>query len=319
MEDVSALRKIQAGQTGQEKNLEEREKRAAEIEAQFEQQIGEIAQKIFKHFDAKGYAIPEVEWFSDQGANSVEHKYQVEEKMIYLIDYGCVYPKGTKRGEKGQPYLMLRSDAPELEELYEEKIRERDNAMFRCFNSSDEVMLDGEKVALNQRQIDLDKVGILDYLVYQDKYDYEQLVNELKYLDIFYGSVRNEYFEDPKLEEFFLEILIKKFQLKTEEKFPTKEEWIRAFQNITPQIIEELVESAMKDLQWSKDEADAGIVNYLKSVRPVVKDLKETTDGFFISDYGGVEEVEPPSADAALMERAKMHAEQYKGLIVPVL
>ena len=214
---------------------------------------------------------------------------------------------------------MLRTDASELEEMYIEKIKEQEDAIEEFTKSFAVTPMKDKNIVLNQRQELLDTGAAVDYLKYENSFDQDQLISDLKYLDIYYGSVRDDYFENPKLEFDFLENIIKAFNLKIEEGLPTKEEWIKLFQNINSENIQKLDEYFAKKYGWSEGDAEGAIRDYLRSVRPVAKDLKETPDAFFIRVYGGGDDVEPKSAELLLLERAKKHAEKYKGLLKPVL
>lgn len=323
IEDMTVLRKKNSYQKEREKNYHPLgfSKKSAEIEAHFETLIEQARKKIFDHFNAKGYYIPWIEWNENQGVDNLGRTFNMtdEDKMNYLLVYGCVYPKGTDLNEKNHPYSMLWTDAAELGNEYEKIKEEFDLEIAKLFETPRVDLQEGEKVILNDRQEKLTEEVDLSYLIYEDAFNEEQLINDLKYLDIYYGSVVNEYFESPKIEFTFLETIVDIFQLKNDNGIPTKEEWIRAFQNITTEKIQQATNVLMKELHWDEDEAGWGIRDYLRSVKPIAKDLKENPDAFFVRSYGGYNEVEPEKSESLLLERARMHAEKYKGLLQPVL
>lgn len=321
VEDVSVLRKKHATWHKYEEDTDRYHEKAKEIKTHYELLLKQIRKKIFNHFNDKGFVIPWVEWGQEYGTD--EHgmpcRYADEDKMEYLKIYGCVYPRGTNIHDKNHPYLMLRTDAPELEEEYDKIISERDEAIAGLTRATTITPSEDKGVVLNKRQGLLDSGTDLSYLKYENVFDEESLINSLKELDIYYGSVSNEYFEEPKLEYFILENLIKAYHLKTEDKLPTKDEWIRLFQNLISNNFQEACVELMKEMDWDKDAAEWTIKDYLRSVRSVVKDLKKTPDSFFFRFYGGDIEVEPLNAESLLTERARIHAEKYKGLLKPVL
>jgi len=321
IEDLSVLRKRHSAWHKHVKDREEFQKKRAEIEANFEPRIREIRKKIFDYFDKKGYVIPWVEWDTEQGTDKYGNPIIMndEDKMNYLKTYGCVYPRGADLKNKDTPYLMLRMDVPELEESYNRIINERNEVIDKLTKQTTISPTENKNIILNKRQEKLDCEAGLSYLKYENAFNEDWLILDLKSLDIYYGSVVNECFEDPKLEYICLKVLIASYTLKTKNNIPTRDEWIRLFQNISNETIQEASSRLANELDWNQKEAASAIKNYLRSVRPVVKDLKETSDSIFIRMYGGNTEVEPKNAELILLERAKRHATKYKGLLPPVL
>lgn len=252
-------------------------------------------------------------------------------------------------------------------------------------------VLKKENVLLNKRQELLKKAPVGFLFSAQKRLTRSELFFDLKIVDLYYGSIRNEDFEDPKMEYFYLEAFVHYLSLKTEDSVPIKKEWIRLYSNITPELIRKVAEQmvqksfqedeiteikkimenyvmqiyefihksfhtkeeiakALRDYlkiylppedaktfldnklspRKQKEERQKrikeylietkrGIISYLKSVRPVVEDLKKTPDAVFIRFYGGGKEVEPQSAELLLLKRAQKHAIKYKGLLPSVL
>lgn len=321
VEDVSVLRKKHSTWHKHEKDTLDFQKKQTGIETNFEPRISEIRKKIFDFFDQKGYIIPWVEWNTSQGTDRHGNPMTItdEDKMEYLKIYGCVYPRGSDLNNKDVPYLMLRMDAPELEESYNQITNERNEAIEQLRKQATITPTNNKSVALNKRQEELDSNTDLSYLKYENTFDNKQLIFDMKSLDIYYGSIVNEYFEDPKLEYTYLEALVAVYNLNTENNIPIREEWIRLFKNISNEKIQEVGERLANELNWDKNEAEWAIKDYLRSVRPVVKDLKEQSDAIFIRMYGGEIEVEPKNNEIILIERAKKNATKYKGQLPPVL
>ena len=188
---------------------------------------------------------------------------------------------------------------------------------------------------LNERQrlLELDRDAPIDYLTHENIFNRDFLLYDLKNLDIYYGSVRNEDFESPKIEWALQKAILEAFGLRKVNEYysndhsdysPTRNEWIKIHQNINIDIIEEAINRLMKELQWDnvewgKDSAKEAVISYLKSIKPVMGDLQETPDAVFISRTAGVTEVEPKSVNLLLMERAKKHTVKFKGALPPVL
>lgn len=317
IEDIFLLRKKHVSWDKYEKAERQYQEEKVKTEASFKQSIDEIRKKIFDHFDNKGYIIPWIEWDKNEGTNEQRNPITMtdEDKMEYLRWYGCVYPRSAKIGDKNIPCLLLGTDVPELKEAYEKIIKERDNAISQLPRPTVSSM-ENQDFVLNKHQSAIDAHAHLNYLIYENNFDHNHLIFDLKMLDIHYGSVRSEYFEEPKSENILLDLFIGQ----GEHKLPdNKNELLKSFQNITPEIIQEKSQHLMRQTGWNKNEAESIIKDYLRSVGPAIEDLKETQDAIFIRFYGGNGEVEPVSAESLLLARAKNHAEKYKGLLPPVL
>lgn len=321
IEDVSILRKKHSTWHKHQNDTQEFQKIQAKIEDDFKPRINKITKEIFDFFDKKGYIIPWIEWDAEYGTDKFGNPTHMtdEDKMAYLKVYGCVYPRGSDLNNKDIPYLMLRMDAPELDESYNQITNERNEAIEQLRKQTTITPTNNESVTLNKHQEELDRNTDLSYLKFENNFNNDQLIFDLKNLDIYYGSVVNEYFEDPKLEYTYLEALVAVYNLKTENNIPTREEWIRLFENISNERIYEVGKHLANELNWDQNEAEWAIKDYLRSVRPVVKDLKEQPDAIFIRMYGGEIEVEPKNAEIILIERAKKNTTKYKGQLPPVL
>lgn len=296
-------------------------KRADAIEAKFSPQISEIRQKIFKYFADRGYMIPWIEWDQTEGVNKKGNPMAMtdDEKMEYLCVYGCVYRPGTDFSKKNNDYLMLNTAAPELQAEYEKIIAAQNQELKKLdneiFGSEQKILESG----ISCRQENMKAEGLGDYFLDEKKISNSRLLAELKRIDIFYGSVKNEYFENPKLEEKCLAAIVKSADLPTDGLVATKDSWIRLFGNLNQIIIKKAVADLMKAADIEEPEAQTEIVSYLQSIRSVVLDLKKVPDSIFIRRYGGEDFVEPAAADKFLEKRARQHTLDYKGKLPPYL
>jgi hypothetical protein len=150
---------------------------------------------------------------------------------------------------------------------------------------------------------------------YLKKLDDNDICYGLKSVDLYYGARRNDYFESPKVEAIFMECIIEHFKLEIKNEIPKKEEWIRAFESLKADDVQAISEMLAVSIGWEIDEAQYGLIDYLKSVRPVIVDLKETKDAVFARWYGGYLEVGPQSSESILSERVKKHADKYKEIL----
>lgn len=313
-EDLPVLRELHAPS----KDYWERKKRGEEegyaIHDSFEPALKELRQKIYDHFGKQGYYIPWVDWDKEVGTDRTGFpgSWNDEAKIDYLLNYGPVYQKGADLKQKNVNYLVLRVDAPELEKEYLQKIQERNNAVQKA--SAVTGSSENEHISLTDQQRALDEAD-LDYLIYQHKYDEQQLLLDLIRLDLYYGAVDTG-FEDPNVEYFYLEALAAACTLKTEEVYPTKEEWIRLYHDITPQQFRAAAESVAKELDWEQEEAMGALREFLLSAKYIVQDLSEKQDSVFVVEVNG--EIAPPNAERFFTERARIHAKHYRGIAPPV-
>ena len=296
-------------------------KKADAIEAKFSPQIAESRQKIFKYFADRGYMIPWIEWGQTEGVNKKGYPTSMtdEEKMEYLSVYGCVYRPGTDLSKKNNDYLMLTTAAPELQAEYKKIIAAQNQELKKLDN---EVFGSDQKIyesGISVRQQNLKAEGLGDYFLDEKKINNSRLLSELKRIDIFYGSVKNEYFENPNLEEKCLAAIVKSADLPTDGAVATKDSWIKLFGNLNKTIIKKAVADLIKSADIEESEARLEIVSYLQSIRSVVLDLKKTPDAIFIRRYGGEDFVEPATADKVLEKRARQHSLDYKGKLPPFL
>lgn len=321
VEDFSILRRKHAPFNQYQKDLQQQQDEIDRINKFYQTEIDAIIKKIFDHFDAKGYIIPWIEWSSNLGKDKYGRKkiMENEDKIDYLLVYGCVHPRGSNPDDKNLPYLMLNTDAPELKSLYDAKVVEKDEAIKTLTQSFKNALSNEEEINLNERQIALDEGNDSSYLKYENIYDYNQLILDLKYLDIYYGSIRNEYFENPKTEFLFLNLLVKAYDFEAQQGLPSKNDLIKLYKNILEKNTKELSDNVMKQFVCNNKEAESIIKDFFRSIKPVLKDLSETPDAYFIRYYGGYDQVEPQDVEILLIERAKKHAEEYKGLLKPVI
>lgn len=168
-------------------------------------------------------------------------------------------------------------------------------------------------IVLNDRQRALEKEYRLGTFSYEPTLDADIIMRGLKEADLEYGSITNNSFEDPKLEFDCLEALIKACVLTTEDGVPLPKEWVRLFEEINNEIIQKAVNFLIREYRdWSPQEAQGILIDYLQSVRPVAQDLKANSDAVFLRAYGGAEGAEPKQSEILLLQRAQAHANVYQ-------
>jgi hypothetical protein len=105
------------------------------------------------------------------------------------------------------------------------------------------------------------------------------------------------------------------FGFSTTNTVPTREEWINLYKHMNTALFVKAVELIADKTNTSKNVANVFLVNYLKEVKPVVKDLAEQTDSIFYADYGGSSDSEPKEVVELLNERAESLYLKYKHLV----
>jgi len=183
---------------------------------------------------------------------------------------------------------------------------------------------DKEKQAMNKsvlynlHQDSLYEGSNIGYLVAEKDFNENYLLRDLKMLDLYYGSVESGCLEDSKAEYYILEALVSVHELETEERIPTKKEWIRLFENISNEGLQKTSDILSKESGWGDYESWEVLMDYLRAIRPVVKNLKETPDAVFVRMVN-LEDFEPENSNLLITERAKKHVEEFKGMLPPVL
>lgn len=178
-------------------------------------------------------------------------------------------------------------------------------------------------IILTPRQEELFSNASTGYLTSASQYDEERLLADLKSIDLFYGSVPADSYID-KSEGYILEAMVQTAGLEVEQEgygiyghCPTKKGWIDFYTGLTDEAMSRVVAWVSKEAGWGEDDARSVIEEYLRFVRPMVSDLKNTPDAVFVSNYNDF--FYPPKAEKLLFERAQKHAVQFKGLIPPIL
>ena len=312
VEDILVLRKKHCTFKEHHENSLKQAEQVEKIRQEFEPEIQTIQKKIFDVFIEKGYVVPRGWTNLDDSLSLRDSAWRDEEKMEYLAAYGPMYKLGSNSRDKNTPYMMLHIDTPELAKEYYEKIGERQSAIEKFLGASATTPHEDTSIILNERQENLDHGLSTGYLKYEDKFNEKELLYALKSIDLYYGAVRNEYFDDDEAEYSLLESSVKSAQLEVEDDLPTKMAWIQFFSSINTEKILKI--AAL--LETDPEE----VYVYLKNIRPVIKDLKDTPDAIFVRDYNEMDiGVQPENAEKLLEERAKKHMEEYRGLIKPVL
>lgn len=288
------------------------EEKKLKVTQTFQPKIDAVLQEIFSFFDTKGFIIPGIEWDKEEGVKKDGTSFHLdnEMKIAYLLDFGRTYPRTTDLNTvdftKDQiPFMLLEKDAPELLEKYQQVLMDRSKTIDEVLRGTSSMIIKGVGPTLNERQQRLynnDCLGRLD----DSESSKKETLQALMFIDVMYGSVVNDYFEDPKLEYACLEGLVAAYDLKVEENFPTKESWLYLFQNLNP--------DGIKAAAIKADIPVGVIADYLYAIRPVIKDLRETPDTQCLSIFNG-EGFTPPSAVQFLMKRAEEHYKTFKGKI----
>ncbi|MDP3989180.1 MAG: hypothetical protein Q8P93_03020 [bacterium] len=319
IEDFLVLRKRHAPYHQHKQEEEDFKRQYALLSEKANEPVIKARKRIFDFFDKKGYVIPWIDWDKEEGTDRYgDATYMSDEnKMEYLSGYGCVYPRGADLSKKDGPYLMLRMHAPQLLDDYYKSKDERD-AIFKEGRSQKKITpAVDSSVVLNERQEEIESVA--ECLIYNTGCSEEDVLCALKKVDIFYGSVVNDFFEDSKIERSILEAIIEGYALVTQEGFPTRSEWIRLYANRKGEGFRKAVDALDSEFDWMPGDAEYLIKDFFRSIAPVVKDLEETPDALFMRVYDIGFGAEPASVEQMLTQRVLMHRERYRGQLPPVL
>ena len=155
-------------------------------------------------------------------------------------------------------------------------------------------------------------------LAYEEElYDEDSVLHDLKFLDLYYGSVFIDPTPDSGKQECYLKYAITAAaNLKNEPDHQPKEDWIKIYSQIDEDFMNKATSILMKKTGWEDDESREILNDFLRNVRPVVKDLKENEDSIFITDWDTDLEILPKNAEEFLMKRARNHLEKFRDLMM---
>jgi hypothetical protein len=144
--------------------------------------------------------------------------------------------------------------------------------------------------------------------------EHEYLTDYFKRLDLEYGSVSRQPGDSGAIEYPLVEMIAKMKRFNFDAGCLTKEQWLQVFQSLNQGFLKKLTKLVAQEMSWQNDEAEDAVMDLLKSVRDVVKDLKEQPDSVYVHEVN--QECAPENIDHVLAERAKKHVEQFKSVLV---
>lgn len=177
----------------------------------------------------------------------------------------------------------------------------------------------GESVTLDKRQKDFFDNNMTD-LFYSSELDENSLIWCLCVADVQLGSI-NVDSEFPDSPYSFFPVL-RAYELASDEApgfVAPKEKWFEVYENFTEESINENAKKMVDDVGYDEDDAKAFIVDFFKTVKPLVRDMKETSDATFTFYTGGSDEFYPAELNESLIARAKIHAEKFKEVLPKVV
>lgn len=158
----------------------------------------------------------------------------------------------------------------------------------------------------------------LENLTYEEILaDEDAVINELKFLDLHYGSVYvNPTPESGKEEYYVHKAVVEAAGLTYNPDYQPKEDWLTIYSSIDESFVQKVQAIVMQDTGWEADEARKIIIEFLQHVRPIAKDLKDNPDSIFITDWETASELCPETAEQLLQERAKKNLQHFRDLIM---
>ena len=306
-ENLSVLRKRHASWTKHDQDIKARNAEIDELDQYFLKIINEHRESLLNFLqDKTDYLINQYK----QGGHSFSGS------KSDIQDYKDFSGKGVL-------HLILTelgTDSPKLKAAYEKDViayteyLEKINKIYIIHPPED------ESVILTEQQKDLNNNSSLRYFFRGSNFKDTELVEELMRLDQNYGGfleTEDSDIFDPD-EDIMILALVEAYNLKTEDCIPLKSEWIRLFLSLTSEKITEAAKIAMKDPIYedlNQEDAEWSVRDYLRAIRPIIKDLKENDDAIFFRYYGGDSTPQPSSSKKILWNRAEEHARQFKLIV----
>jgi hypothetical protein len=268
------------------------QKKEKENKKKYEAKINNVRRDLLKKYEEEGFFVPEIDQEGDPTSDWTD-----EDKFEHIRAYGKLQSKTD--GTEIVPYLR---DTDLIEE-FEDKIHKIYSESSLFSRAADDLSVEQKFLFENAN---------LDYLLFEKNFDLKKLLELITSVDIAYGSLGSGYLENGKWEDDCREALASVFEMKQTENIPLKEEWVRTFTTMTPEKFEKAVQYVSRNNDdESREEARWIFLDYLKEIRPVMKELKELPEAvFFTQGTGGIC---PSKAEKMLEKRAKEIYEKYKG------
>jgi hypothetical protein len=137
----------------------------------------------------------------------------------------------------------------------------------------------------------------------------EEVLYQLQMADLECGSI-STWLEEPKLEYFFLKAIATEFGLELSDDVLTRGGWMQFIVLAKEKGMAGVVRAIMEEYDLSEEETNEVLIDYIGSLKPLLKDMKETPDALFFRDYGDGGG-NPAEVQALLTARAAQHREQY--------
>lgn len=309
-EDIKVLREV----TYESSKLSRKRNEAIwqireQVDAIYNEKLHQKRLEIFKSFADRNYFLPgstswECEGLDDmppgiREAERVEHE---EGVMEYLMRCATIYPGGIR--EEGK-WIMLDGDtAREYVQIQEDR-----NAEIERLTQLNPLTATSTKklIILTSQQEALRHNCDLNTLLYKDKSG-DELPYEMAMVDLHYGGVASDFFEDNQIADFLLAYLAY-----------SGPALVALFGESLKENIQTLATEVVKEFGWDEDESTEYVVNFLKSLKPVAKDLKEHPDAVLVYGVGGAYAFEPKQIEDLLMRRARAHITGCNGVLPPIL
>jgi len=310
-EDIKALREatFEPYKLQKKRNFEHR-KIIELVNPIFDERRHQKRLEVFKSFSDRNYFLPGTtswEYSGEIHPSPSIHECTITEyeksAMEYLLTYGTVYPGGIKDGINWQ--MLDRASANEYQQIEDDKQleiekREKQNPVFSH-------NLNKIEVVLTNRQILLKRNCSLNNLLYSDS-PYTDLQFEMSMVDLYYGSVMNDSFEDNSAAMAIMEYCNH-----------SGDKLKNLYNGSIKENVFMLSNVLAGEYGWDKEDSIFFVMDVLKSMKPVAKDLKENPESFLVLSFGGVDRFEPVNAHDFLFVRAKKNIEKYKGILPPIL
>lgn len=297
--DIPALRSWVQRQAGEE---------GSEEVPESEGPLKKKREEIFHAFEEEGFYIPGIAWDREDGMREDGTPFHLaaEEKMQYLMDYGCLYQKGVWPDKTPDaPFKMLfLGDKSEYKDL----LRVRDRA-------SRDAKKEIRRREPNRYQRTLLGVPGVSYLFQAQAYDETALIQALIACDLHYGCISDGNFSEPEAEQEVYAKLSSAFGVPAGS--PSKHGILEIFTKMSAEIVQKAAEELAREYEGETSEAMLLIRNYLTAAKPVARDLKNTADAVFIRI--AQDGIATSEASSMLQARAEKHRQENLGLLPPLL
>lgn len=277
-----------------------------------EEEIQRAQEAVLNYYEELHLFPPGLSTWKYEGdsSRSYEKKAHAEMWFNYLGTYGIMYPNGVKVSTDLGTWKMLDPKFKDILDPIRKKYHEE-------YQKEIDVLTKpiGADISLTPRQQELSRV--LSQLPFNDSYSKRFALDDLFQADLHYGSVASEADDSEVAKDMMEEILYPMWEKTFGGTYVIEEAIIHLFEHVDVNLLKTFYREAKNKFSFTQGEERPSVDAFLRSLRPIAKDLKGTPGALFIIDVSG--EYGPRHNADLLKIRAEKRLASLTGILPPVL